>query len=179
MPPYGDSRKRAYSSYGGFVVSGRSDPAEPYCKEPGHAAARRVNPPHGLKVDFTLMPSPFVRSPKVAPRAVTRADSNDQAQRRDESPFVESSRLTSFLTTPHADNTADGSCLAIARVCAHPSSARAASVHSLCGFGIMPTRPRSSRSASQHANSVGSPEVSPSVCSRHASNSKSNRASSR
>jgi len=43
----------------------------------------------------------------------------------------------------------------------------------------MPTRPKSSRSVSQHASSVRSPVVCPSVCSRHASKSNSNWSLSR
>jgi hypothetical protein len=56
---------------------------------------------------------------------------------------------------------------------------RAASVQSRCGLGVMPTRPRSRRSASEQACSVGSPSVWPSVCSRQASKRSSKRASSR
>ena len=51
---------------------------------------------------------------------------------------------------------------------------RACAVHSRPGWGRMPTRARSSRSASQHATIAGSPVVCPSLCRRIASHRCSN-----
>jgi hypothetical protein len=47
------------------------------------------------------------------------------------------------------------------------------------GWGVIPTRPRSNRSASQQTFKVSSPCVCPSVCRRQASKSNSNSESRR
>ena len=67
----------------------------------------------------------------------------------------------------------------MARAWNHKRSDRAASVQSRCGLGMMPTRPRSRRSASQQACSVGAPSVNPSVRSQQASQRNAKLASFR
>jgi hypothetical protein len=86
---------------------------------------------------------------------------------------IYSAWLSGPCPRPHDANTPAGSWLLTARVFAHPSSSRAVSVHRRWGFGMIPTRAKSKRSASQQACSVWSPSVRPSVCRRHAWNSRS------
>ena len=60
-------------------------------------------------------------------------------------------RFKKTLThSPHSPATKSGSYPRLARASAQPMRSRAASVQSSSGSGMIPTRPRSSRSASQH-----------------------------
>lgn len=76
-------------------------------------------------------------------------------------------------------SSAFGSCPKLARSCAQAISCRAASVPRRFGAGLIYTRPRSSRSASQQTRIVRSPFVWPSVWCRQASYRISNRGSSK